>query len=254
MNLRYFTKCASTNRELMQHQHEIAAQDLPFGIWTGNQTAGRGQRGRHWDCPPRQALAASFLFAHKRLQVSEIYRLNKCVCEAVIVTLENCLPDDDRQLKPFSIKWPNDILYEGKKIAGILIENLLTGKLVARSVIGVGLNVNQASFPEGYRRQATSMREVFGRTYDLQAEVYTLAGFLEVVYNNMLCSPEKLDEWYKQRLYLREELHTFAVATSELKHTSVAGRIQDVDAQGRLVLATAEGLKYFSHGEIEWPL
>ncbi|MFW5659517.1 MAG: biotin--[acetyl-CoA-carboxylase] ligase [Bacteroidota bacterium] len=243
MKIRFVNKCESTNRLLMQSLNDYADDELPFALWTDNQTAGRGQRGRIWECPPGEALAASFLYAHRDFPVEQIYTLNKWVSLAVCELLDSYLPTE--QLR---IKWPNDLLIDGRKICGILIENLLSGRQVARSVIGIGLNVNQKGFDGDYQRQPTSLRFEMGQHYDLQQLMRHLADVLHRTYQRLLDDPEAIEQAYRQRLFLRDEPCEF-----RLTHTALHGRIRDVDAQGRLMVESQGTVQYFSHGEIAFP-
>lgn len=104
-----------------------------------SQSAGRGQQGNCWLSEPGKNLTFS-LVLEPMLPAGEQFFLSQAVSLALIDTLATL------GLRP-SIKWPNDIYVGEKKIAGLLIENDIQGALVTRSIVGVGLNVNQMEFP-----------------------------------------------------------------------------------------------------------
>lgn len=123
------------------------------------QTRGRGQMGNSWFSESGQNLLFSFLIYPNMVVAAEQFIISQVVSLALAEVLLEDISD-------ISIKWPNDIYYKDEKIAGILIENNLMGRSIDSSVIGIGLNVNQSSFPN-YLENPTSMRIVAGREFDL---------------------------------------------------------------------------------------
>jgi len=119
-----------------------------------HQTAGRGRYGRQWI--DRAGENALFSFWYKpRVKYDQSFVLYQTAAVAVTEVLH-------AHGIPAVIKFPNDILVEGKKIGGILIENQARGQSIVRSVTGIGLNINQIHFPEGL--EATSIRKITGQT------------------------------------------------------------------------------------------
>lgn len=108
-------------------------------LWTDRQTAGRGQRGNSWEAAPGLNITLSALFRPDRLDARCQFAVSEAVALAVVHTVDSCF---GRAVA--SVKWPNDIYVGDRKICGILIEHTLssTGK-IARTIAGVGLNVNQ---------------------------------------------------------------------------------------------------------------
>lgn len=104
------------------------------------QTAGRGQKGNRWASEPGRNLTFSVVLTPDFLPAGEQFALLQAVSLAVADTL------DDEGIEA-QIKWPNDIYADGRKIAGLLIENDVCGNNLSRSIVGIGLNVNQVSFP-----------------------------------------------------------------------------------------------------------
>ena len=123
---------------------------IPWTFVTADhQTKGRGQRGNGWFDEPGKNIALSLAFKPE-LKVDQQFRLSAL---AILAVTELLSAHGISTL----FKWPNDILVDGKKIAGILIENQLKGQRIEWSVIGIGLNVNQLEFPS-FNWAATSMK------------------------------------------------------------------------------------------------
>ena len=110
-------------------------------ILADSQSYGKGQRGNSWHSEPGKNLLLSFVFKPDNLSVARQNELTWITSICIVKTLGKFNIEAQ-------IKWPNDIFVRGKKIAGILIENQLTGEFISNSIIGIGLNVNQQNFGE----------------------------------------------------------------------------------------------------------
>ncbi len=120
-------------------------KDLPEGslVLTDFQTRGHGQRGSHWHSEPGQNLLFSLLLRPRFLKPDKQFYLNQAIALAIHDSISMLLPQGE-----VFIKWPNDLIVKGFKLAGILIENSLSANEMRSSIIGVGLNVHQLSFPK----------------------------------------------------------------------------------------------------------
>lgn len=103
------------------------------------QSRGRGQRGNSWSSSAGANLTFSVVLCPGFLETAQQFYLSKAVSLAVCDTVESF------GVRP-QVKWPNDIYIDGRKVAGILIENDLAGNFLSRSVVGIGINVNQTEF------------------------------------------------------------------------------------------------------------
>ena len=103
------------------------------------QTAGKGQRGNSWEAAEGRNLLFSFVLYPTFLEAGRQFILSQVISLSIKEAL-------DGLVEGVSIKWPNDIYWQEKKLCGILIENDLQGRYIGRSVAGVGLNVNQERF------------------------------------------------------------------------------------------------------------
>ena len=123
------------------------------------QTTGRGRKGRTFESQTG-GLYCSFVFQYKDFLATRAFEIMRKSCLAVVKTL-----------KKFGIsagiKWPNDVLVNGKKICGVLIETALSGKNIAYAVVGVGINVNNALGAE-IRDIATSMSLLTGKAWSVE--------------------------------------------------------------------------------------
>jgi len=159
----------STNRALRRH---IGDYDSLSFLAAYGQTAGRGQGDHTWFSTPGKNLTFSFL-----LRYSEFLGHPLATDDALLITCVTTLGIRDYLLThrvKADIKWPNDIWVDGKKICGILIENILEDGAIRESIIGVGLNLNETGWPPELPNPV-SLSELTGRKYDPAAELEALS-------------------------------------------------------------------------------
>ena len=150
----YETVLSSTNTVLKQISLESAADGTV--CLCEQQTAGRGRLDRVWESPPGVGLWVSVLLKDPGIQPSHAHTLTFCGALAMSDAVEACCG-----FAP-GIKWPNDLVYRGKKICGILLEASTQMDRINKVVIGTGLNVKPGAVPEALRAQAGCTEE-FGR-------------------------------------------------------------------------------------------
>jgi len=112
-------------------------------VYTDNQTQGKGQRGNTWHSESSMNITLSLILKPHFLASKNIFYLSKITSLALYDVLTECLGFGQFDIK---IKWPNDMLVNRKKIAGVLIENSLLDNKINWSIIGIGFNVNQMQF------------------------------------------------------------------------------------------------------------
>lgn len=119
------------------------ATESPHGtvVIAHAQTAGRGQRGNHWEAAPGENITMSLLLRPHHVRPSEQFIISQAVSVAIVRVLRRYIKDYD-----VAVKWPNDIYVGDMKICGILIENTLSGSSIDYSIVGMGINVNQSQF------------------------------------------------------------------------------------------------------------
>lgn len=128
----------STNDEARRHISEIDNLSVVSAL---EQTKGRGQRGNRWSSQPGENLTFSLVVKDFRIKANE----QSAISQTTALSLVDLLSRHEIKAR---IKWPNDIYAGDEKICGILIENSLKGSEIDWSIIGIGLNVNQTTFPE----------------------------------------------------------------------------------------------------------
>jgi len=215
---------------------ELCKNHLPSEgtiVWAQEQTAGKGQRGNSWLSEPYQNLTFSVIL-HPRLMVAKQFLLVKVVSLAVAECITEITGLYHLQ-SLIKIKWPNDIYFAGKKIAGILIENLIKGDLIESSILGIGLNVNQIEFAE--LKSATSIKRMTGQPLDLKECLSEVCRQIEFRYLELGSGQlHFLDTDYKRLLYgLNQELKF------EREGKVFEAVLKDVNDQGKLILEQKSG-------------
>ncbi|MGB0366774.1 MAG: biotin--[acetyl-CoA-carboxylase] ligase [Flavobacteriaceae bacterium] len=228
----------STNLALKRKYHKGLAKHGDV-LWALDQVKGKGQRDSQWVSEPNKNLTFSIFLSQEKLMLRSVFVLNCWVALAVKNSLTSL------NIPSVSIKWPNDILSENKKLCGILIENLYQGEKHIASIVGIGLNVNQINFFD--LTKASSMQLSAGRMFDLekvlQEILYQLSHYLETK-----MSPLDSLEAFNKALYGLGEERTFLENDKPFQAT-----VEEVNAQGELVLKTAQNqLRCFQHKTIEW--
>ncbi|MBX3102166.1 MAG: biotin--[acetyl-CoA-carboxylase] ligase [Bacteroidetes bacterium] len=226
----------STNSWLLQ---QCQRKDMPEGtlVVAEHQRQGRGQQGNTWQAPAGQNLTCSVLLKPHHLPPKQAFLLNKMSALAVRDVLADAAPEARVQ-----VKWPNDVMINGLKAAGILIENIIQGNALTESVVGMGLNLNwhPAELP------TTSLAAHTGGRVSIATVLDALVHKLNAYY--LLLQTQRyhvLDEYYHLHLYLRQRPHIFTVQGAPLP-----GVIQGVDADGQLLVQTEAGLRAFQLKEI----
>lgn len=207
-------------------------------VYTDIQTSGRGQRGNSWESEPYKNLTFSLLLQPKQIKASQSFTISEIVSLAITDALE-------KYATGFSIKWPNDIYWYDKKIAGILIENDLTGNRIETSVIGIGLNINQKTFLSA-APNPVSLIQILNREIDLFPLLTDILN--RIAERSSAIDLPALTLRYKSRLYRREGYHTY-----QSEEKKFQARIADIDPTGRLVLETVTGeRKSFAFKEVSF--
>ncbi|MFT7588607.1 MAG: BirA family biotin operon repressor/biotin-[acetyl-CoA-carboxylase] ligase [Limisphaerales bacterium] len=210
-------------------------------ILTREQTAGRGQFGTSWYGGKDLNIAMTVILYPSFLHPRDSFRLNTAVSLGVYKGLRSYIQKD------LHIKWPNDIWYKSKKIAGILVESSIQGSTLKDVMVGVGINVNQTTFPEALPNPG-SMKEALGQQLDINVVVAKICTYIELEYLALKGGKvTEIEEEYEAALLGYGILRTYKTAKGLIK-----GTIKGIDEAGRLVLDTETGVHYFALKEIEW--
>jgi len=213
-------------------------------ITAENQTKGRGQRGNEWDSEPLLNLTFSIILYPTFLKPSENFFLSKMVSLALLEVLTELLETSHHDIK---IKWPNDIMVNDKKIAGILIENILRHDHIQASVIGIGFNVNQTNFST-YSNNATSIANEGGKVFDKSMVLELVCSKIEKWYLNIRQKPKKTDIPYFENLYKAGVVSIFNDGRNDF-----SGTIVDVEKDGKIkIIAANDDARFFDFKEVKF--
>ena len=225
-NLIFLPEVTSTNSYAMNLLKNV---NLPEGtvVQTTNQTQGKGQRGSRWMADPTSNLTVSIVLKPTFLELKNQFYLYLISALACYDTMAEILNNSQFDIK---IKWPNDILVNQKKIAGILIENNILNNQINGCVIGIGINVNQLKFDPSIK--ATSIALTSNNEYPVSKVLNLLCSYVEKHYLAMREEKYNLIQGsYLQHLFGLNTWRQFEVGGS-LKSLMVLG----VSDRGLLLL------------------
>ena len=192
------------------------------------QTRGRGQMNSSWESKDGKNLILSFLLELK-LDTKYQFLISQYTSLAIYDFL-------NKYIKNIKIKWPNDILINGKKISGILINNITKKNTINFSVIGIGININQKKFTAN---NATSLSILTNNAFDLsllEKELFTCFNYRFKNLKDLI----NIDKEYLSKLFLFKKLVKYKDLNGFFH-----GYIDGVDSLGRLIIVKEDGKKYY---------
>ncbi|MFD1063911.1 biotin--[acetyl-CoA-carboxylase] ligase [Winogradskyella litorisediminis] len=230
----------STNAYLKSLSLKQTQKDFTVVV-ADEQKQGRGQMGTSWQAEASKNLTFSVFKEVSNLEIKDQFYISIAVALAISKALL------ELQIPKIKIKWPNDILSENKKIAGILIENVIKNNKLYGSVIGVGLNVNQKFFND--LPNASSMQLITGVVYNKDEVLHTILKHIEY-YLKKVNEPNftKLKQDYEALLFRIKKPSTFKSSTEQI----FSGFIKGITDDGKLVLLLEDDIvKEFDLKEIQ---
>lgn len=213
-------------------------------IWAEHQSAGRGQRGHVWLSDEGQNLTFSVVLHPRFLPIAEQFLISEIVALALVDTMADygigC-----------RIKWTNDLYAGDRKLAGVLIEHSLSGSVLWRTVVGIGLNVNQSSFAKELPNPA-SMTTLTGKSYDRAALLDSFMSHLATLYSLLEeGNKSSIEQRYHSVMYHIDEPHTYAYSSG----VHFTATIRGVRPSGELCLEHDDGtLREYAFKEVEFVL
>ncbi len=241
----------STNDYLKQHPDETVVR-------TAFQTAGRGQQGNGWESERGQNLLFSTRLKTS-LPADEQWSINMLVAVALWRAVASCTMYNVQCTKDkLSIKWPNDLYWGDKKLAGILIEHTLSGGRIADSIVGIGLNLNQTMWRSD-APNPVSLKQITGEEYDAEPMMQAFLNELA----DLMANASNLKQEYMSALYRREgwfwweerEVSTAPTMNGQRTEQSFEARIADITEHGELVLQTRDNqLRTYHFKQIKYIL
>ena len=203
----YKEELPSTNGYLKNLDH--SGFDHGTVLLTDHQTMGRGQYDRSWVSEKSQNL--TFTIAFKPSSGNRLPLLTLCFALGIAKTL------DRFEIQQSKIKWPNDVLIDGKKIAGLLTESVFLGQRPDRVLVGIGLNANQQKFGGGVGAEAASLACLLGKPVPREDLLCQLLQGLEYLYTR----------WTQQDKELCRDINTRLIGFGEWVTTSMNGRVDN---------------------------
>ncbi len=229
----------STNSYLKKLLNKKSLDDLTVVV-SKHQKQGRGRNGNIWSNKPSLNLAFSIYKRFGDFEIDKKFMLNVISSISVYETLKKY------NLFDLTIKWPNDIMTEDKKISGILIENNIRGKKIKHSVIGIGININQSKFKN--LPNATSIFIETGKLNSVETIACELQKILEKNFNLLKINENELIKNYNSLLYKKNETSNFSANDM----SKFQGNIIKVGIDGKITIRVSnKQLSKYSESEIK---
>lgn len=209
-------------------------------MWlTPFQQSGRGQAGNSWQSEPGLNLLLGMVLYPDFIDPTEQFLVSKVIALALTDVLGQYTTD-------ISIKWPNDIYWKDKKVAGILIEGSLVGDKVERMIVGAGINVLQTTFDSSIPNPV-SLKNITGIDFDLKQLAEDIHETILFWYNELKIDKDKINSLYQDRLLGYQTERKFKDADGEFMASII-----DVESSGRLCLVdSGNNTRYYWFKEIE---
>ena len=232
----------STNAYLQRKQSEADIRN--WVVSADEQTAGKGMGSNSWESEVGKNLTFSLVLEVSFLPAERQFLLSGAVALGLIHALDMLLPAEK-----LHIKWPNDIYFENRKLAGILINSTIKANMMDVSIVGIGLNVNQMQF-HNWPTHPISLQQITGKEYDLQSLLEQVA---ESLYNEvkvLKTNPTAIEQNYLKRLFRYRTWADYEVDGKVLRLFMTG-----IDAFGRLLLVDEANNSYcFDIKEIKFVL
>ena len=221
----YIKQTVSTNALAweMNREKELADGSL---VYTDFQTDGKGQPGNTWESENSRNLLFSMVLHPHHVPMDELF----LVSELVSISIKKAL---DMHVHDITIKWPNDIYWKDKKLAGILIENSLQGNKIKTVVIGIGLNVNQKEFRSN-APNPVSLLQITHKRQNRQQLLQQICRNLMEMYAAF--DKDTIQAEYASSLYRKEGFHSYRAGGVDFM-----AKIAEVHPDGQLILEKENG-------------
>lgn len=231
----YCEEAESSNTVLLTYP-EYDKEGMVFLV--ENQTKGKGRAGRTWETLPDQNLTFSVLLKDSFIgEKPNLITLAAGV--AVAQSLENLF-----QLN-VELKWPNDILIEGKKICGILCESISNNNKINKIVVGIGINVNQTNFASSYLINPTSIKKETKKVASRERLLSEVLNNLEKTLDLLNVNYKKVLEAWRERCKMLGEKVKIVD-----KNKETYGVFEDIDNDGQLILKHNDEVITVSFGDV----
>ena len=239
-NIIFLTEVESTNNYANQLVLSKAAEHGTV-VLAQYQNKGKGQQGNSWESEPGKNLLASIILFPDFLSAAKQFYLSKIASLAIVDFLK-------MESKEVSIKWPNDIYIQNKKVAGTLIENAIKGQNLSSSIIGIGLNLNQEIFLSD-APNPVSLKLVTSQIYDIEKVAETIFDnmfhWYQILKNEGF---DVIDSTYFNQLFRANEWAIFAKQGVQFE-----AKINGIGEFGQLILEERNGsISEYMFKEVEF--
>lgn len=224
----YFDKIDSTNK--VAKETKCCDGDL---FISDMQTNGRGRMGKNWLSPSGCGIWMSIVL-YPRIDMEKIMQVSLVAGISVCESLNNMYGIDCK------IKWPNDIVCEGKKICGILVETKTEEKNVLKVIVGIGVNVNNETFPDELSDLAVSLKQITGKKQKRVDIVNYILRCFEKNYKLLFCENKSeliIDKYKKKCINIGKKVVSFG------KNGKICGTAVDISSAGELIILEDNGKK-----------
>ncbi len=232
----------STNAYLqrLQLEHDIRN----WVVSADEQTAGRGMGSNGWESEVGKNLTFSMALDMGFLPAERQFLLSEAVALGLIQALYGLLAAEK-----LHIKWPNDIYFENRKLAGILINSTIKSNMMDVSIIGIGLNVNQMHF-QNWPTHPISLKQITGNNYDLQPLLEQIVEHILIKVEQLKTDPSIIEQDYLKKLFRYRTWADYEVEGKKLRLFMTG-----IDPFGRLLLVDETNKPYcFDIKEIKFLL
>lgn len=227
-----FESLESTNAWLMEIPEN---ERIGMVVSAKEQTRGKGMGANVWESQAGENLTFSMGEDLSFLKAADQFLLSEAIPLGLLDVLDTMLTSEQ-----LMVKWPNDLLYDGQKLCGILVNSTIHGLDMGVSVIGIGLNVNQMQFQD-WPTHPVSMKMILGKEMELEPLLRQLVEAVDCRVQQLRTSAgvANIKEAYLNRLY-----HCHSWADYEVNGLKVKRLITGIDAFGRLETLDESGTKY----------
>jgi BirA family biotin operon repressor/biotin-[acetyl-CoA-carboxylase] ligase len=236
-NFFYYDELISTNTQLLDKANKFNINGTT--LLAEKQLKGKGRKEKIWYSAKDQNLTFSILLTDKNLWRNNFNLLNFVSSLAVALSIENLY-----QLKT-ELKWPNDVLLNNKKAAGILVESTSKGENIERVVIGIGLNVNQTFFQGSFNIEPTSLRLESNQTIERERLLAEVLNNFEELLGKLITDPGWILKDWKPRCRM---IGANIQVVDNNMHKS--GVFNDIDENGFLILRRGSQTEKIYSGDV----
>ena len=240
LHYHHFEQIDSTNAFLQRQQSDCDIRN--WVVSADEQTAGKGMGSNSWESEVGKNLTFSLAVSMGVLPAERQFLLSEAVPLGIVEVLDKLLP-----VEKLSIKWPNDIYYGNRKLAGILINSTIKANMMDISIIGIGLNVNQMQF-QNWPTHPISLKLITGKEYALQQLLEQLAEHIMKKVEQLKSDPTIIEQSYLKRLFRYRTWADYEVDGKVLRLFMTGidpfGRLQLVDEQQTLYTFDIKEIKF----------